>query len=212
MKKLLAFLLCSTLVLGDSSGPTSGTATGSSWTTVANVGASDNAYATQSIAGRTITCGECDPTGPGTSTPLYISSLGFALPASATVVGIAATFEHKCSGASSCSTNTSSGGKVQLTKTAGTGQGTNKGSSTAWSTADATETLGGATDLWGSTWTQAEINATGFGLVVVVYNTNSSSRTAYVDYMALTVYYSPSGSGSHRRVIISQTRTVAVHS
>lgn len=220
MKKLLAFLLCSTLMLGDSVGPTSGTATGSGWTTPANVGASDNAYATYAIAatsgGRTcsakaITLG-CEPEDPtfGISSAISISSLGFAIPAAATVTGITATFEHKCSGSSSCSTGTSSGGKIQLTKVAGTGQGTNKGNSTTWDTIDSTETLGSSTDLWGSTWTGTDINAAGFGLVVVVLNSNSSTRTASIDYMALTVSYSPSGSGSHRRVIISQTRTIAV--
>jgi hypothetical protein len=86
-------------------------------------------------------------------------------------------------------------GEIQLTKTAATAQGTNKGNTTAWGTSDSTETLGSATDLWGSTWTVAEVNATGFGMVVKVINANSSTRTAYVDAMALTVTYSPSGSG-----------------
>jgi hypothetical protein len=199
VKKLLAFLLCSTLVLGDTSGPTSGTGAGTGWATVANVGASDNAYATRSVLGGDF------------STSLSISALGFAIPASSTILGITATFEHKCSGASSCSTTTGSGGRIQLTKTAGTAQGTNKGTSTAWGTLDSTETLGSATDLWGSTWTVDEVNAAGFGMVVVVANANASSRTASVDYMALTITYSASGSGSHRRVVISQTRSVQIH-
>jgi hypothetical protein len=217
LSKLLAFLLCSTLVLGDTAGPSSGTAAGS-WTSAANVGASDNAYATQAIAATSggTTCSAhalalgCEPTDPtfGLSTQLSISAIGFAIPASATVLGIEATFEHKCSGSSSCSTSTGSGGLIQLTKTAATPQGTNKGNTTSWGTSDSTETLGGPTDLWGSTWTVTEVNATGFGLAVKVLNSNSSTRTASIDYMAITVYYTPSGSGSHRRVVISQTRSV----
>lgn len=214
-------LLCSTLMLGDTAGPSSGTATGSGWVNPSNATASDNAYATFAMAGSTsgTTCTAhalalgCDPTDPvtGKTNQLSISSLGFAVPASATILGITATFEHKCSGASACSTVTASGGKIQLTKTAATAQGTNKGNSTFWGTSDSTETLGGDTDLWGSTWTVAEVNASGFGLVILAVNANSSTRTAYVDAMALTVTYTPSGSGSHRRVVISQTRSIQIH-
>lgn len=208
MKRLLIILLCSTLLLADSAGPNSGTATGAGWASPSNVGASDNAYATYAIAGATIHCPKCEEptTVVGKSASLSISSLGFAIPASATITGISATFEHKCSGSGSCSTSTSDGGKVQLSK------GTNKGSSPTWATIDETETLGSSTDLWGSTWTVADINATSFGMTVVVINSNTSTRTASVDYMALTVYYSPAGTGSHRRVVISETRTIQLHS
>jgi hypothetical protein len=174
----IVLILCSTLVLGDTAGPSSGTAAGTGWTTVANVGASDNAYATRSILDLDV------------SPALYISTLNFAIPAGSTIVGITATLERKCSSTVYCSTNAAKGGKIQLTKVAGTGQGTNKGSSTAWTTSDVTETLGGAADLWGSTYTTTEINDAGFGLVIVAYNSNTTSpRTAYIDYMALTVTY-----------------------
>jgi hypothetical protein len=221
--KLLVFLLCSTLVLGDTAGPSSGTAAGGSWTSPGNVTASDNVYATKAMAGASgsthciskppaIVCDDTSGTVvPGQSGNISISALGFSIPASSTVLGITATFEHKCSGASACDTDSSFGGKIQLTKTAATGQGTNKGNTTAWETSDSTETLGSGTDLWGSTWTVDEVNASGFGLVVNVLNVNSSTRTAYIDAMALTVTYTPSGSGSHRRVVISQTRSAKLH-
>jgi hypothetical protein len=116
-----SFLLCSTLVLGDTAGPSSGTAAGSGWVTPSNVTASDNAYATYAVPGTTsgTFCSAkalevgCEPESAsvGITTALSISSLGFAIPASATVLGITATFEHKCSGASSCSTSTASGGR-----------------------------------------------------------------------------------------------------
>jgi hypothetical protein len=120
------------------------------WTNPGNVTASDNVYATRVIKLARLMA------FPGDSSPpnLSISALGFAVPASATILGITATFEHKCSSAvSSCNTDPSGGGKIQLTKTAATGQGTNKGNTTYWGTSDSTETLGSGTDLWGSTWT-----------------------------------------------------------
>jgi hypothetical protein len=206
MKKLLSILLLSALLFADTVGPTTGTATGVSWTTPANVGASDNAYATCTMAIE-------DYCGSG----IYISSLGFAVPASATITGITATVERKCNGAG-CTTNSASDpglsddAGVWLTKTAGTTQGANKGSSLTWSTTDTTVTLGSSSDLWTATWTPTEINAAGFGLILYPFNTNTiGSRTASFDYLALTVYYTPSGSGSHRRVVISQTRTVRLH-
>jgi hypothetical protein len=113
------------------------------WTNPGNVTASDNVYATRVIAGALDGI-------PGVSPNLSISALGFAVPASATILGITATFEHKCSSAvSSCNTDPSGGGKIQLTKTAATGQGTNKGNTTYWGTSDSTETLGSGTDLVG---------------------------------------------------------------
>src|SRR3954466_628939 len=139
IRKVLAILLYSTLLFANSVGPSSGTATGSGWTSPANVGASDNTYASVAIAGTGgTTCSKCEPGDPGSpvpSTALYISSLGFSLPTGATVTGIQATVEHKCSGASSCSTETTDGGKIQLTKAPGTGQGTNKGNTVSWGTA-----------------------------------------------------------------------------
>ncbi len=53
-----------------------------------------------------------------------------------------------------------------------------------------TATYGSASDLWGTTWTPAEINNTNFGVSLSVLNQSGfSSRTASVDYIQITVTY-----------------------
>ncbi len=57
----------------------------------------------------------------------------------------------------------------------------------AWPTADAYETYGGPTDLWGTTWTPAEINANNFGVVLSGIVQGSALQ---VDHIRITVYTS----------------------
>jgi hypothetical protein len=49
--------------------------------------------------------------------------------------------------------------------------------------------LGGAADLWGTTWTPAQINAAGFGAICNVANDGSEENDAYVDAYRVTVHY-----------------------
>ena len=70
--------------------------------------------------------------------------------------------------------------------------GTNHASATKWPTEMTAAAYGGAADLWGTTWTPAEINAAGFGLSLSALNTHpAQNRTATVDYMQITVTYTP---------------------
>lgn len=195
MKKLLAFLLIASFLLADSSGPRGGTGAGAGWTNPTNTASSDNVYATCSIA----TASTCTSTH-------NVTAMGFAIPAGATVVGIEVLYEKKCSGNLKCNTNTASGGAVGITGCTGTSN--NDGEGMAWTTSDTTTTLGGASDMWGLTCTVAQVNAAPFGVGSVVANSSAiSSFTASIDYIAVTVYYSPSGASSRRRIIISQTRS-----
>jgi hypothetical protein len=195
----LLLLMCLGL-WADSAGPFSGTGAGTGWTTPTNTASSNDAYATESI------CASCD------SDPLYISNLGFSIPAGSIINGITATYERKCSSTLSCSTDTANGGYVNLSKaTAGTPACTDNGTATTWSTSDVTGTWGNASDLWGCSWTAADINGSNFGLVTVVYNNAAGSRTASIDYLAITVAYTPSPGGRRGSIIISQTRSAGAH-
>jgi hypothetical protein len=67
-----------------------------------------------------------------------------------------------------------------------------KASGTDWDTSDEIFTYGGSSDLWGTTWTAEEINASNFGLRLKADNDHtSSSRTAYVDEIQIRIYYTP---------------------
>jgi len=201
MKRFTLFLLLLSVVCwADTAGPGSGTAAddgsascnAADWATKTNLGASDNAYATCTILSISV------------SDKLYISSLGFSVPGGSTINGISVTYERKCASTSSCSTDTANGAYVSVTKTAGTPVGTNKGTATTWTSSDVTDTWGNASDKWGTTWTPAEINASGFGMATIVYNSAGVSRLASIDYLAVTVDYTPAaGINMGRRVIIS---------
>ncbi len=198
-KRFLLLLLLSMLCWASTAGPASGTASddgalacnGADWAGKTNLASSDNSYATCVLPGAS----------PGDA--LWISSLGFSVPAGATINGVTVTYERKCSFASSCSTDPVNGGTAQITKTAGTPTGNDKGSATGWATSDVTDSLGSGSDLWGLSWTVAEINAAGFGFYTVVYNANALARTASLDYLAVTATYTPAAGAVRRRAIIS---------
>lgn len=65
-----------------------------------------------------------------------------------------------------------------------------KDGTTNWPSAVATVDYGGSNDLWGTSWTPADVNGTTFG---VVLSALVSSGLAYVDTIYLTVYYSLPG-------------------
>lgn len=117
---------------------------------------------------------------------LKVTNFSFAIPTGAQIVGIVASIERK--------QGTSSGpifdSAVRLIK-ALVPVGDNKAVISTWPAADAAATYGSSSDLWGTTWTAAEINASGFGLGIAVVNSVSPGavETASVDHITLTVYY-----------------------
>lgn len=115
----------------------------------------------------------------------YLDSSGyaFAVPATATVKGIEAFIERKVQVAGQSRDDV-----VRLRK-AGVLVGSNLKSATLWPTSDAVATYGGPTNLWGTTWTPAEINAATFGLTLAVDYVGGEAGNAYVDAMELKVYY-----------------------
>ena len=101
---------------------------------------------------------------------------------------------------------------VQLLK-AGAAVGTNKASGTTWGTSESTVTYGNATDLWGTTWTAAQVDAANFGLRfiaknVAVGNANATA-TGSLDYVSITVYYSADTNGIGTSVAPVATANIA---
>jgi hypothetical protein len=56
-----------------------------------------------------------------------------------------------------------------------------------WQTNDKVVTHGGSADLWGDTWTAADVNASNFG--VAISATDGTATLALVDHITMTVYY-----------------------
>jgi Tfp pilus assembly protein PilX len=143
------------------------------WTSSTNVFSSNNVYATASLA------------GSAQSANLDVTNFGFNLPTGSTIVGIEADIERKAS-----NTNSIEDYDVFLLK-AGAASGNDKASTTDWGTSDSTRTYGSGTDLWGTTWTEAQVEASNFGIRLKVRNLSTSSRTASVDWVNIRVYYTP---------------------
>jgi hypothetical protein len=149
---------------------------GAGWTNSGNILADDNAVASNTI-GAGATGANLDATG-----------FGFAIPSNATVLGVTAKIERYAGVANLIKDN-----NVQLLK-AGAATGSNKAGSTFWAIVGAggkgtNITYGANNDLWGTTLTAADVNASNFGLRFSAKNTGASSSTANLDYVQLTVRY-----------------------
>jgi len=148
------------------------------WTTPSNVYSDNGAYST------------CYQDGSENAKTDILKNLGFgfSIPSSATIDGITVEVERKSSGTSSEDL------LIQLYK-AGTLVGTNKQSSTDYTTSDVIATYGGAADLWGTTWTYSEINDSTFGVAFQAEQMNSADRTISVDFVRITINYTDGGGG-----------------
>jgi Tfp pilus assembly protein PilX len=156
---------------GTATSSTRSAGAGTGWTSSGNIGASDNARATTSVSGN------------GLSANLDASGFGFSVPTDAIVTGIRVSVER------GASTSGAIGDRDVYLMKNGTALGSDHASSGDWNASDSIRTYGGSFDLWGTTWTPAEVNAGNFGLRFRVDNDAGSSVTASVDHIQITVYY-----------------------
>lgn len=166
---VLAITLGSLLVQAVSQGPNYASAyTDVGWTNASNaVGTPDN------------TCAERTGAAGGS---LDLTGFGFTIPAAAVIQGI--TVEVKMA-----ATSASEGVRVRLLKGGSPTtnfQDINGAAGQTDCSTSAFRTVGGPTDLWGTTWTAADINAANFG---VRLSKLGSSNTAYVDAVRITIEY-----------------------
>ncbi len=157
-------------------GATSGGA-GTSWTNPGNVVSNNNSYAlADNLDDNDVSEG------------LRATNFGFAIPAGATITGVQVTIGRFAS-----NTNTFIDNNLQLI-VGGTLVGANRASATAWPTSEAAANYGSTSDLWGTTLTPAQVNATNFGVSLSVESFNGNNRDASVDYIQITISYTTPGS------------------
>ncbi|HLC83772.1 MAG TPA: hypothetical protein VJI69_08070, partial [Bacteroidia bacterium] len=117
-----------------------------------NVTASDNVYATAT---------HCDCCDQNTQC-LTVSDFGFAIPVGAVIDGIVLEVEKRRNAGGSSGIVEDNG--LQIMK-GGLLVGPNKSQyGVDWPLTDTYVTYGSSTDLWGTTWTAADINASNFGV------------------------------------------------
>lgn len=138
------------------------------WSTVDNAKLSDDAYATATP-------------GAFETEHLVAKGFGFTIGASEAITGIRVEFERKAAAAA-----TGLDFSVRLLK-GGVVQGDNRASLSNWPTADAYAMYpadGGNSDLWGLTWTPADINDPNFGVAI----SGKGDTTLSVDHIRITVF------------------------
>lgn len=121
----------------------------------------------------------------GTSYSNYLkaTNFGFSIPTGATIEGIEATIRR-------IGVETISDERVRIIKSNGSIGTTDKSSVGVWSTSATSVTYGGSTELWGETWTAADINSSTFGLALQVEMTAAAVAQAGVDSISMKIYYS----------------------
>lgn len=149
------------------------------YTPAGNVTASDNVYATAS---------HCDCCDQNTQC-LTVSDFGFAIPIGAVIDGIVLEVEKRRSAGGSSGIVEDNG--LQIMK-GGALVGPNKSQyGIDWPLTDTYVSYGSSTDLWGTTWTAADINASNFGVSLAsISYVCGATITTRIDHVRMTVYYS----------------------
>ena len=116
---------------------------------------------------------------------LVCNQYGFAIPAGATIVGIVIDLERRASNGT-----VASDFSMRVLK-GGTAQAAERATGTVYTTGDTVESHGGASDLWGTTWTPVDINSANFGarFQATKFGTAGGNITISVDHMPITVYW-----------------------
>jgi cysteine-rich repeat protein len=114
---------------------------------------------------------------------LRASGFGFAVPVGAVIDGIEVDVERVSSG------GTIFDARARIVK-GGVIGATDRSIAGTWATMDTVVTYGSTADLWGETWTAADINSPAFGFVISV---SDGVDAAGVDAISITVFYSLCG-------------------
>ncbi|MEI7613217.1 MAG: hypothetical protein WCK63_09925, partial [Betaproteobacteria bacterium] len=149
---------------------------GQSWSGTSNAKSSDGNYATATVDDNQFT------------NYLNCTGYGFSIPSNATITGITVSVERKTSSTSNSSVT--SDYLVRAIKGGVIGS-TDGSTGTSYTTSDVVEDHGGATNLWGASWTPADINASTFGVAYAAQKptTKGSALTVSVDQIQITVSY-----------------------
>jgi hypothetical protein len=114
---------------------------------------------------------------------LILDDFGLEVPNNATVVGIAVTIRHAGGGP-----NEASDQVVRIVKGGVVGESAREKPGN-WPIDLTDELYGGPSDLWGETWTPADVNSKAFGVAVAALPVEGAGR-AYVDTARVEVTYS----------------------
>jgi hypothetical protein len=149
------------------------------WSNVSNISSSNNAYATVA-----------HDSGLNYSDHLQATNFSFTIPTDATIKGVYVRIERKASHNTGV-TSRAVDQEVKLLK-GGVQTGDNKAdTATIWPTSDTYKTYGSSSDMWGTTLTPSDVNASTFGVELQIWTDLAAvlTPTSSVDHIEMTVYY-----------------------
>lgn len=166
---------------------------GNAWSNPGNAAASDDARASATV-------------DANDTNYLKATNFGFAIPADSTIDGVVVEVERSAAAVGDVAER-----RMLLVK-GGSVVGSDKSIGTGFPSTDAYKTYGGASDLWGTTLTPADVNGSGFGCVFAAQQSvNGPGKTALVDHIRITVYYTRQPrlesfeEGTIARVLVART-------
>jgi hypothetical protein len=177
----LGFLFLVSSGFSQSQGPNNGSSfasvalTGSSrtWSNPGNAVTSNGQRATTTNSG-----------GAGSySDYLQATGFGFSVPVNATILGIVVAVQRDDA------QNNTRDHAIRIVK-AGTIGATDKALAANWPTTEAYQSYGSSVDLWGETWTPADINNAGFGFAIAASKIAAGAQADRINHIQVTIHYS----------------------
>lgn len=144
------------------------------WTNAANAATTNNVRATTTNLGGS---------GGAYSDYLQVSNFGFSIPTNSTILGIVVAVERDDPNGNTRDY------AVRIVKGNVIGA-TNKSLATAWPTTDTYQSYGTSVDLWGETWTPADINSANFGFAIAAQKVAGGAQNGRIDHIQVTVHFS----------------------
>lgn len=159
------------------------------WSNPGNITADDGTRATAASMGQNVITHYLLGTHPDLA----------AIPSDAIIDGIVVGIEKRCTTASADVRDES----IRLFK-AGAAAGADRADQvTLWPATEAVVNAGGAADMWGTTWTPADVQASTFGVGVSVKNHHTVVATAGCDHIRITVYWhDAAAAGAHGGLLL----------
>ena len=126
-----------------------------------------------------------------TSDYINVTNLGLSVPFANSICGVAVTINRQTFSLFALGTSTVTDNSIRLIK-GGSMVGTEHAATgVAWPTSLATTTYGSSSDLWGTTLTPADVNASNFGVAIstkLVAQVLSVAFSSHIEQVTVTVY------------------------
>lgn len=158
--------------------------TGNNWSGLSNTAADDGTNASATTVGQ--------------SKYLTLVNFGFAITNGETIAGITVVIQA----AEQNDADGSTLDEVYLTKNGTATTGTNQLTPFSPTATMTNYTVGGASNLWGTTWTEAEVEASTFG--VMIKGTKAGTSNVLIDYVTVTVDTTAGGGGGSAIAVMSR--------